>query len=135
MLFQIGWTAVGYLMEGLHGTGSLRTQQVQIARRMKREEKQARAPNLAGVSARSEKRDLRGFVRAFAQEADLPEQLHTPNVKRVPTLFVTNWSGMHRRMAWMKSVPEQCIGMMMSGFSASSSVTVRSIYSSGAVTR
>ena len=56
-----------------------------------------------------------------------PALPHTPNVKRVPTLVVTNWFGMRRRMVSIKSAPEQCIGMTTSGLSASSSVTVCSI--------
>ena len=56
-----------------------------------------------------------------------PALCHTPNVERVPTLVVTNWFDMRRRMVPIKSAPEQCIGMTTSGLSASSSVTVCSI--------
>jgi hypothetical protein len=52
---------------------------------------------------------------------------HAPKVKRVPTLVVTSSFGMRRRMASMKSAPEQCIGMTTSGASAASSLTVRSM--------
>ena len=53
-------------------------------------------------------------------------------MNRAPTLLVTNLSGIRRCIARMKFAPEQCIGTTTSGLSASSSVIVCSIYSSGA---
>ena len=45
---------------------------------------------------------------------------HPPNVNREPTLLVKRTSGIRRRIASVKLVPEQCIGKTTSGFSSSS---------------
>ena len=48
-------------------------------------------------------RKRRAAWRASAPPVPRGRPRHTPNVKRVPTLVVTNWLGMRRRMASMKS--------------------------------
>ncbi len=45
----LGRNAVGYLTESLHGAGSPQAQRIQIARRMKLDEKKQFAKNLAGI--------------------------------------------------------------------------------------
>jgi hypothetical protein len=85
-------------------------------------------PNWLGMASGSADQRVGVFLARYSEhENQAPSGLHRPNVKRVPTLVVTSWSGIRRRMVSIKSAPEQCIGMTTSGLSASSSVTVRSI--------
>jgi hypothetical protein len=85
-------------------------------------------PNWLGMASGSADQRVGVFLARYSEhENQAPSGLHRPNVKRVPTLVVTSWSGIRRRMVSIKSAPEQCIGMTTSGLRASSSVTVRSI--------
>jgi hypothetical protein len=66
-------------------------------------------------------------VRQSSQQRNNDHCRHAANVKRDPTLLVASFSGIRRRIASMKLVPEQCIGKTTSGFNSTNSSIVCSI--------